>query len=175
MILESFREYGVPRFLRYECPDAVKPRDASYYDLIRTIHGHTPAPKLRFWKGLSIPVKELRDGNTFTCPQCGEGSFFKTFSSCNSCRDWLDWDEYPNHYNAGREKARRLLKDIECALLPLLILAGKAWYMPSTRSKFYGETLHAKLIPDAVLPPRRIVEPEPTITEEPLDKYLETG
>ena len=42
MILESWREYGVPQKLRYEVPDAVKPRDASYYDLIRTIHGHTP-------------------------------------------------------------------------------------------------------------------------------------
>ena len=173
MILRSWREYGNPSSIRYEVPDSVKPRDAAYYDLIRTPHGHTPAPKLRFWKWLSIPVKELRDENTFTCPRCSSGSFFKSFISCDNCRYDEDRD-IEVHYSERREKRRRLLKDIECAILPILLLFGLAWYMPSTRSKFYGETLHAKLMPDATLPPRRIVTPEPIITEEPLDKYLET-
>jgi ribosomal protein S27AE len=167
MILESWREFGCPQKIRYEVPDSVKPRDASYYDLIRTPHGHTPAPKLRFWKWLSVPVKELRDGNSFTCPNCGEGSFFKTWTYCNNCRDYLDWDDYPSVYNAKREKRRRLLKDVECALLPLLILFGKAWYMPSTRNKWYGEELHVKEIPDT-----SDVLNTPHVTG-PLDKYLE--
>jgi hypothetical protein len=172
VILESWRDYGAPQKIRYETPNSVKPRDASYYDLIRTPHGHTPAPKLKYWRWLSVPVRELRDEYTFTCPRCGEGSFFKTWTYCDSCKEYLDWNEYPNTYDSKREKHRRLAKDIECAFLPLLILFRVAWYMPSTRAKWYGDQLHAKLIPDTTLP-RRIIEPEPILREGPLDKYLE--
>lgn len=170
MILESFREYGVPQRVRYECPDAVNPRDASYYDLVRTPSGHTPAPKLRFWKWLSVPVKELRDNNTFTCPRCGEGSFFKTWTYCDNCNEYLDWNEYPNTYDSKREKRRRLLKDIECAILPILLLFGKAWYMPSIRGKWPGEELHATRIRELVPSPP---PPPPQPVTGPLDAYLE--
>lgn len=154
MIVEGWVDYGMPQRVKFEAPDSVKPRDACYYDLLRVPHGHTPAPMAHFWGWLPIPVKGVRDSYTFSCPNCGEGSFFKTYTNCPNCRydEWGDENYGESHYNAKREKWRRRLKDIEYALLPLLILLGKAWYMPSIRGRV-GETLHVTRIPELEPPP----------------------
>jgi len=167
LIVESYQEWGYPEKVKYEVPDSVKPQEACYYDLIRLPHGHVPAPKAHFWSWLSVPVKTVRDYNTFTCPTCGEGTFFKTWSDCGNCRyDFNDLSA--SHYDERREKLRGILKNLEYALLPLLILLGEAWYMPSTRPKGYREELKAKRIYD---PPLESIAKSET-AKNTLDNYL---
>ena len=111
-----------------------------YYDLIRIPHGHIPAPKVKFWKSLPIPIKGTRTQDTFHCPWCGRPSFFKVFDQCRVCDweqedDWETWKFNEARYQKRlkREKGRKRWKRLECALLPLLVLFGKAWYMRSAR------------------------------------------
>ena len=113
-----------------------------YYDLIRIPHGHIPAPKIKFWKWLPIPIKGERSYDTFSCPICGRGSFFKIYDQCRVCEweidDYETWRSIEERYRKRlrREKGRKRWKNLECALLPILILIGKAWYMRSDRYHF---------------------------------------
>ncbi|HUW44726.1 MAG TPA: hypothetical protein VMW50_02930 [Dehalococcoidia bacterium] len=122
-----------------------QPKNANYYDLVRTPHGHIPAPMIKFWSWLPIPIKGQRDWGTFHCPVCGSPSFFKTGYGCDECQydNEQKWKTYHN-----REKKRRKWKRLEYAMLPLLVLIGKAWYLPSIkltlfeqREKYGGEFL----------------------------------
>jgi len=112
-------------------------RNACYYDLIEIPHGHIPAPMVRFWDWLPIPVGDNRNYHTYYCPRCGEPSFFKQDFACQRCdlkMDWSDfnnirrWDEYQD-----REKWRNRWKQLEYIFLPILVLLGKAKYMKSVR------------------------------------------
>jgi len=110
-------------------------KNANYYDLVRIPHGHIPAPMIKFWDWLLIPVKGQRDYSTFHCNICGSSNFFKQGYGCNDCGgsypgmdDENDWKN-----NQLKEKTRKKWKHLEHAILPLLILFGKAWYMPSVR------------------------------------------
>ena len=108
-------------------------KNALYYDLVRVPHGHIPAPMVKFWGWFPLPIKDKRTYNTFICPNCGSPSFFKVWDSCNWCQ-YYDEEFYDRTYiNQKREKWRRRWKDLEYALLPLLVLLGKAWYMRSER------------------------------------------
>ena len=119
--------------------------DALYYDLVKIPHGHIPAPMVKFWSWLPIPIKGKRTSTTFFCPNCGEPSFFKIRERCNWCEQW--WDENDDEvsykemrkkydWKRKREKWRRRWKELEYALLPLLILFGKAGYLRSVRYHF---------------------------------------
>jgi len=111
-------------------------KNAKYYDLVRIPHGHIPAPMIKFWGWLPIPIKGKRDWNTFCCPVCGQGSFYKIDYMCRECEQWYDDDEAQYQYYLKRmkkQKHRKLLKKIEHGLLPILVLFGKVWYMPSVR------------------------------------------
>ena len=107
-----------------------QPRNANYYDLVRIPHGHIPAPMIKFWSWLPIPVKGQRDWGTFHCPVCGSPSFYKTRYGCNECQydNEQEWKSYRQ-----RERKRRNWKRLEHFLLPLYVLFGKAWYMPSVK------------------------------------------
>lgn len=114
-----------------------------YYDLIRIPHGHIPAPKVKFWGGLPIPIKGERTQDTFSCPSCGRSSFFKVFHQCRVCEweqedDWETWKYNEGRYQKRlkREKWRKRWKKLEYALLPFLILIGKAWYIRSARTHY---------------------------------------
>ena len=114
--------------------------ESLYYDLIKIPHGHIPAPMVEFWKWLPIPVVGKRTSKTFYCPNCGCSSFFKANYSCESCREYYeDTEESYKRWNKRyeqrrkREKKRARWKNIEYAILPLLILTGKAGYLRSIR------------------------------------------
>lgn len=102
-----------------------------YYDLVRVPHGHIPAPMVKFWKKLPIPIGGQRDTKTFHCINCGAPSFFKNPDYCFSCATYR-WDSHDEDHKE-KEKRRQRKKDIEYALLPILILLGKAWYLRTTR------------------------------------------
>ena len=114
------------------------PKDSQYYDLVRIPHGHIPAPMIRLWKHLPIPVKGVRDSNTFHCRGCGFPSFFKT-NSCYYCQYWDSndpdyWEWAEDQIRLERsERWRARWKQLEYLFLPLLVVFGKAWYMPSRR------------------------------------------
>jgi len=112
-----------------------KCKNALYYDLLVIPHGHIPAPMVRFWSWLPIPVKGLRTYDTFSCPVCGMPSFFKIDYMCRECESWNDGEEYYLHWKSreGKRKKRLKWKAFEYALLPLYILLGKAWYMKSVQ------------------------------------------
>jgi len=117
------------------------PKYGRYYDLIRVPHGHIPAPKANLWSGLPIPVKEIRGPDFYACPECGNPSFFKINYVCYECEDnfqYCDpkWED--RAYVRFKRRMRRryfkdILKRIECWLLPVLVLTGKAWYVVSNR------------------------------------------
>ena len=116
----------------------IQPKYGRYYDLIRVPHGHIPVPLAKLWSRLPIPVKEIRDENYYSCPVCGEPSFFKIRYACRYCLDEFDydpkledwaWKEYQRRMR--RDYFRNFLKRIEYLILPFLILIGKAWYVRS--------------------------------------------
>jgi hypothetical protein len=112
-----------------------QPKNANYYDLVRIPHGHIPAPMIKFWSWLPIPIRGQRDEYTFRCGTCGSPSFFKSFH-CETCYDWYEDDpRSEKKWKELREKEniRAKWKNWEYRLLPLLVLIGKAWYMPSER------------------------------------------
>ncbi len=132
----------------------IQPIFGQYYDLIRVPHGHLPVGKVFLWRRLPIPVREIRDDKYFRCPICGETSFFKVSQfDCIICwskreeqrqqlcrRDNDAWLRLSMRYAAEKvrfersEYFRRFWKQLECLVLPLLVLAGKAWYVRSMRS-----------------------------------------
>jgi hypothetical protein len=103
-----------------------------YYDLIRIPHGHIPAPKVKFWKNLKIPIKGMRTGDTFHCPNCGASSFFKVFGHCRQCYHWKETEDILKQ-SLRHERWRKRWKQLEYIILPLLVFFGKAWYMKSER------------------------------------------
>jgi len=111
----------------------VKCKDALYYDLVKVIHGHIPAPKVKFWSWLPIPIKGERNYSTFRCPNCGTSSFFKVWDSCDYCQYYDDEFYKQTYVNQKRERWRSRWKTLEYIFLPLLVLFGKAWYMRSVR------------------------------------------
>ena len=98
---------------------------------------YTTCEKGRYYDLIRIPRKRTWD--TFHCPVCGLPSFFKVFDQCRVCEweidDYETWRAIEQRYQKRikREKWRRRWKTLECALLPLLILFGKAWYLRSDR------------------------------------------
>jgi len=126
-----------------------QPKNAHYYDLVRIPHGHIPAPMIKFWSWLPIPIKGQRDWDTFHCPVCGGSSFYKVKAYCEDCASFFEEDEGKT-WRAWKERdtKRWKWKRLEHALLPLLVLIGKAWYLPSVqltafeeRKKYGGEFL----------------------------------
>jgi len=113
-----------------------QPRNGNYYDLVRIPHGHIPAPRVKFWSWLPIPIKGQRTYNTFHCPICGSPSFFKVRGHCEDCGPIYDDDEQQWKNWAKKEDVRNRWKRLEEILLPLLVLLGKAWYMPSDRLNY---------------------------------------
>lgn len=109
--------------------------DALYYDLVKIPHGHVPAPMVRFWRWLPMPLNGYRTEWTFSCPVCGEPSFFKIWDMCWDCEQYGDWSYDDDRYKRRREreKWRRRWKTLEYVFLPLLVLLGKSWYLRSTR------------------------------------------
>jgi ribosomal protein L37E len=109
--------------------------DSLYYDLVRIPHGHVPAPKVRFWRWLPLPIGGYRTEWTFGCPVCGRESFFKIDYMCREC-DYDGYNPYSREYwerKSRREKWRKRWKTFEYVFLPLLVLVGKAYYLRSTR------------------------------------------
>jgi len=123
-------------------------KNANYYDLVKIPHGHIPAPMIKFWGWLPIPIKGNRDYDTFHCPTCGCSSFYKTGITCRYCDFRDDDNEQVWKKHQKREKNRKKWKRFEHAILPLLILFGKAWYMPSVKLTYleqvkkYGPPVH---------------------------------
>ena len=118
----------------------VRPKYARYYDLIRVPSGHIPAPMIRLWSSLPIPVKQLRTERLYRCPVCGEPSFFKIRYACWECEMYMeDNPEFQKQVmrdyrkRQRREYFRNMRKKIEMLLLPFLVLIGKAWYVRSPR------------------------------------------
>lgn len=126
----------------------LRPAQGGYYDLVRVPHGHLPVTKVFLWRRLPIPVREIRDGNYFRCPECGSKSFFKP-PPCRVCISRneelyrIDFDRWFREADQRAAKAiqherrdyfRRFWKQLECFALPLLVLAGRAWYVRSMRS-----------------------------------------
>jgi hypothetical protein len=113
---------------------AISCETARYYDLIELPHGHIPAPKIKFWRKVPIPIGRPRNENFFQCFTCGESSFFKTFS-CGWCEGYggcdSDYQAYKKYHK--REKSRMRWKKVEYAILPLLLLFDKVRYNQSTR------------------------------------------
>jgi len=126
-------------------------KNANYYDLVSIPHGHIPAPMIKFWDWLPIPIKGQRDYSTFHCQICGSPSFFKQGHGCHDCGGSYirmdDEKEWVKHQ--GKEKTRKKWKRFEHAILPLLVLFGKASYMPSVRLTYleqvkkYGPPVYA--------------------------------
>ena len=110
--------------------DFKQPNNSNYYDLVRIPHGHIPAPMIKFWGWIPIPVKGTRSYNTFHCPVCGSPSFYKTGYGCHECQ--YDYEQEFKRYHK-REQRRKNWKRLEHAILPLLVILGKVWYMPSER------------------------------------------
>ena len=108
--------------------------DALYYDLVKIPHGHVPAPRVKLWSWLPLPVKGYRTEWTFSCPVCGRDSFFKVFYRCREC-EWDNYEESEESWKrrSRREKWRNRWKKLEYAMLPLLVLFGKAGYLRTTR------------------------------------------
>jgi len=119
----------------------IAPKFALYYDLVRVPHGHLPAPRLRLWGRLPLPIRQTRDSNFYRCPECGEPSFFKIDGWCEECNQIMeDCGLEPSrkfYARVVRRKRRtyfrRFLKQIELLFLPLLVVLGKAWYVRSQR------------------------------------------
>lgn len=142
----SFRKcHRNPRFPYIERPcllGKLRPAAGLYYDLIRVPHGHIPVPRVKLWALLPLPVLEFRDYDFFSCPECGEPSFFKINYACWNCEDVLEYDcgrkawrawQARVHRRARRIYFRGLVKRLEYLLLPVLLLMGKAWYVRSER------------------------------------------
>lgn len=110
-------------------------RSPLYYDLIKIPHGHIPAPKVKFWNWLPIPIIGKRDSNTFQCPECGRPSFFKVYSRCQYCEYGSIFDDSVEDLISRdrRERWRSIWKKIEYIFLPFLVLFGKAYYLRSVR------------------------------------------
>jgi hypothetical protein len=118
----------------------IQPKNVRYYDLIRVPSGHIPAPLIRLWSSLPIPVKQIRTETLYRCPICGEPSFFKIRYACWECEIYMDDNQefqksVMRYYRRRlrREYFRNILKKIEQLILPFLILIGKAWYVRSPR------------------------------------------
>jgi len=118
----------------------LRSKDGWYYDLIKLPHGHLPAPKVNLWSHLPLPVKEWRDENYYCCPMCGKPSFFKINFACYSCQDDFEYDEKAYEWAQRRAKIaqrrryfKQIWKRLEYLILPLLVLLGKASYVPSIR------------------------------------------
>lgn len=120
----------------------LRPATGRYYDLVHVPHGHIPAPRIRLWSRLPLPVKEFRSWDFFSCPECGKPSFFKLIYMCRSCEDILEYDVVRAAWVHGQarvaRRARRnyfraFLKRLEYLMLPVLVLLGKAWYVRSKR------------------------------------------
>lgn len=109
--------------------------EALYYDLIKTPHGHIPAPKVKVWSWLPIPISGYRNDFTFSCPCCGSPSFFKLWDCCRECEYYggYQYDAEKWKLKRRREKWRNRWKQLEYAILPLLVLFGKASYLRTTR------------------------------------------
>lgn len=124
----------------------IRPRQGGYYDLVRVPHGHIPVTKLRLWRRLPIPVREIRGDDYFRCPECGSPSFFKIDISCRNCAargsdSWLLGESILQRWQNRdrRDYFRMFLKRLECLVLPVLVLAGKAWYVRSERRRWQRE------------------------------------
>lgn len=121
-----------------------------YYDLIRVPHGHVPVGKVWLWRRFPLLVKEFRGESYFKCAECGAKSFFKESPGrCQNCNSRLYFGFSPNVRDkarnilfaksmrlARRDYFRRFLKDLEVLTLPVLALAGKAWYIRSERTHY---------------------------------------
>jgi len=77
---------------------AVQPCMGRYYDLLHLPHGHLPVPMLKRWRHFPIPTQHIRDEYFYSCPVCGEPSFFRENPCCQECwglygepsrSDWL--------------------------------------------------------------------------------------
>jgi hypothetical protein len=145
--------------------DKMKPEEGNYYDLIRVPHGHVPAPKVKLWGGYAVPIKEVRDECTFHCLRCGEPNFFKVHY-CNECVEY--GENVVVEVDETREKIRRIIKDAEAALLPLLVLLGVAWYMPSVRTRSCERVIVQRIF----VPGPQSEFDRPVTVHGPLDKYL---
>ena len=108
-------------------------RKPFYYDLVRIPHGHIPVPRIKLWKYLPMPIKEIRTYGYFHCPECGSPSFFKIIDYCMNCYPLREGYEERCNQRLKGEKNRDRWKKLEYMLLPLLVLLGKAWYVPSER------------------------------------------
>lgn len=112
------------------------PIHGNYYDLITVPHGHIPSSKIFLvWKIFPIPIsKKLRDFDTFSCPVCGERSFFKIIMWCRNCDQELIGERYTKEKEKYKERKsnhqhKQKLKIIENIFLPIFIIIGKAKYM----------------------------------------------
>jgi hypothetical protein len=115
--------------------EAVRSVNGKYYDLIKLPSGHYPAPKLRLWKRLPIPVQGIRHSSTFRCPRCGRVSFFKSTYGCFWCENYgHSMSVSVRRKIRRREYFRNLRKKLELLILPVLVLLGKAYYMTSIRT-----------------------------------------
>jgi hypothetical protein len=126
----------------------LKPGQGGYYDLIRVPHGHVPVTKVFLWCRLPLPVREIRGDTYFRCPECGSLSFFKVDICCRTCAFGLELNSPEEYFRARdrlfnrwqnrdrRDYFRNILKRLECLVLPLLVLLGKAWYVRSKRRKY---------------------------------------
>ncbi len=123
---------GLANFGVMQYPNAV-PKKGLYYDLVKLPHGHIPVSKIKFWGSLSIPIREFRDYGYFKCPECGSPSFFRLISDCGCCGAFTK-DGYSRYKKRLRKRRiHGFLKRLEVALLPLLVYAGKAYYVRSVR------------------------------------------
>ena len=118
----------------------IRPRQGLYYDLVRVPHGHIPVSKIFLWKRFPLLVREIRGDKYFSCPECGMPSFFKVDVCCRGCaaRGLNRWSVGENilrrwENRSRRDYFRRLLKDLEVLVLPVLALSGSAWYVRSDR------------------------------------------
>lgn len=122
-----------------------RPKDGKYYDLVKLPHGHIPAPLIRLWSSIPLPVKAIRDEYYYCCPECGEPSFFKINYMCWQCQDFYEYNcgqkVFNNAWRRHKRRKRRkyfkeILKKIEYLVLPILALVGKAYYVESKRGHF---------------------------------------
>ena len=130
--LENGEHCKIKEYLRKNLR-RVAPINGFYYDLIRVPHGHIPAPLVRLWSRLPLPIKEFRKYDYYHCPICGEPSFFK--GVCDDCFFYYPFETDTWYKQTARkEYFRQILKRIECIFLPFLAFFGKAWYVLACKS-----------------------------------------